>query len=564
MPATSTTSLPHLPIFQVHAQDKLLPQQEATLSFQRAKQIAAAYSLTDNDIRSLSPAFWNMHADPITCLDFAATTLLTIQLNLAAGTVATYVREQPHLRTVLDDLLRFDVSGQFCLTELDHGLDAINIETTATLLEDGGFELHTPHFGASKFMPPTVPCGIPTVAVVFAKLLVEGNNCGIRPFLVQLNDGTHMCPGVSAHLLPSRRAPKHINHSITSFNRVRLPNTALLGGITGSGNYRLDFFQAIWRVAVGTMSLAAIPVSSLQIAAFIAGRYSQRRTVVGTEGQLIPLISFRTQHAPILIALAQSFVLKEFWRYATSFFSDQSNDPRVRHAIAAALKAIFVQHGQTANLALSDRCGAQGLFDHNQICTLHAEIRGIAIAEGDILALSIRLSTELLLERYEMPKPVHSSSLLFRHEDGLLSENREILARIGAHRSAEYESLVLPHAEKIVQSIGHRMAYDTATLAGLDPRITDLYQISSIRLDEAWYVENAGFSRSAQFEAEDKAIRAAMPLLDTWLEDTGIQPYIRAPIVCAERWATFVEQLDTFSGIPVVATSINQHSNARL
>ena len=36
------------------------------------------------------------------------------------------------------------------LTELGHGLDARNLETTATLLPDGRFELHTPCPNAAK------------------------------------------------------------------------------------------------------------------------------------------------------------------------------------------------------------------------------------------------------------------------------------------------------------------------------------------------------------------------------------------------------------------------------
>jgi acyl-CoA oxidase len=41
-------------------------------------------------------------------------------------------------------------SGQFCLTELGHGLDAFNLETTASVLPDGGFLLHTPTPQAAK------------------------------------------------------------------------------------------------------------------------------------------------------------------------------------------------------------------------------------------------------------------------------------------------------------------------------------------------------------------------------------------------------------------------------
>lgn len=36
------------------------------------------------------------------------------------------------------------------LTEVGHALDARNLETTATLLPNGDFELHSPSFAAAK------------------------------------------------------------------------------------------------------------------------------------------------------------------------------------------------------------------------------------------------------------------------------------------------------------------------------------------------------------------------------------------------------------------------------
>lgn len=48
-------------------------------------------------------------------------------------------------------------------------------------------------------MPPTVPVlGKPCYAIVFAQLYVKGEHRGIRPFVVMLNDGHKMAPGISA------------------------------------------------------------------------------------------------------------------------------------------------------------------------------------------------------------------------------------------------------------------------------------------------------------------------------------------------------------------------------
>lgn len=47
-------------------------------------------------------------------------------------------------------------------------------------------------------MPPTTPVGVPCVAIVLAKLIVDAEDRGVRPFIVALNDGVHMCAGVTA------------------------------------------------------------------------------------------------------------------------------------------------------------------------------------------------------------------------------------------------------------------------------------------------------------------------------------------------------------------------------
>ena len=58
----------------------------------------------------LSPKFWDLHTDPIASIDGAAATLLTLQYNLCAGTLATYLPEQPRLAPLIQRVLDFEVS----------------------------------------------------------------------------------------------------------------------------------------------------------------------------------------------------------------------------------------------------------------------------------------------------------------------------------------------------------------------------------------------------------------------------------------------------------------------
>ncbi len=99
--------------------------------------------------------------------------LLSIQCNLAAGTLAPYAESRPELRPPLEADARLrrlvrsfispsshpyyffpflfpNHSAQFLLTRARSWMDARHLETTATLLPSGEYDLHTPCLEASK------------------------------------------------------------------------------------------------------------------------------------------------------------------------------------------------------------------------------------------------------------------------------------------------------------------------------------------------------------------------------------------------------------------------------
>ena len=176
----------------------------------------------------------------------------------------------------------------------------------------------------------------------------------------------------SPRVLPPCGGSRPLNHSLTYFNHVRLPPTALLGSIKKPADPRASFFTKIYRVAVGTIALSSLGIASLKVASYIAAKYSLRRHVVdAATGVSKPIISFQTQKQPILTAVAQAFVLQAMHKQAVAWFMDAALDPRVRHAIATVHKVTMIQTAQAANFTLGDRCGAQGLFEANQLPSMH-------------------------------------------------------------------------------------------------------------------------------------------------------------------------------------------------
>jgi acyl-CoA oxidase len=172
---------------------------------------------------------------------------------------------------------------------------------------------------------------------------------------------------IVSRILPPRAGSRPIDHALTYFNHVSLPSTALLGSLDRPQNMRQNFLQVIWRVGVGSIALSTLTVPAIKVAAYISGKYSLRRTVTGHDGKPMPIIKFRTQQLPILHALAQSQVLEAYVKEAAAVFIDPDTPFLTRLGIATSLKAVMVQAAQSNLYVLAERCGAQGLYQYNQI-----------------------------------------------------------------------------------------------------------------------------------------------------------------------------------------------------
>ncbi|KAK9238581.1 acyl-CoA dehydrogenase/oxidase C-terminal, partial [Lipomyces kononenkoae] len=543
----TTEQLLQLDLFRGKMDSLSIPDR-ISLAYHRARAIAREYGFTVKDVLELTPKFWQYHQDLINPVDMAAFTLITIQYNLCVGTLAPFLSGRGDLQLLMEQILNFDVSAQFLLTEVGHGLDARNLETTATLLPDGGFELHTPHRNAAKYMPPTSPqVAFPRVAIVIARLLVDSMDRGTLPFIVWLNDGYRMRQGIHVKVLPRRAGSKPLDHCITMFDRIRLPRAALLGAVPRQVDPRSDFHLTISRVHVGTLALSTTLIPILKRAVFVAGKYSFRRRVRGSGKDPKPIIFFRTQQRPILHTLSQIAVYECYAQWSIRGFTDVRLDYRVRHGIATAFKAVVTQAAQGSLFALAERCGAQGLFEYNNIIESQLEARGISIAEGDTLALCIRLASELLIGRYSMPEPKDSSCMLAKYEDGIYRFCRTILKSLhDGHRSDDYNSQILPHCQVLVEAIGHRMAYESARDSGIDKDLLALYEAGVLVRAPAGYVESACLDIKSQFECEANAMDSILPRLDQLLDETGAGPYCTAPIITDEDWLSFVDGLQGY------------------
>ncbi|TFK91638.1 acyl-CoA dehydrogenase NM domain-like protein [Polyporus arcularius HHB13444] len=519
------------------------------LSYKRARLLMHEYAFTVKDVLEASDKFWALQSDPRLPLDMACYTILAAHVGLALGTLAKFAETRGDVAALVGRMLTLDTVGLFLLSERGHGLDSFNIETTATLTPEG-FILNTPREEASKWMPATTPSfGIPKVAIVVARLIVSGEDRGCRCFIVPICDTVQMYKGVRSTRLPTRSGTAPLDFSITTFDHVLLPVTALLGdSVEAPKNPLQAWWGEVWRIPIGTGAVAGPVVQALKHAAYIGTSYSLHRHVVGKTPTPVPLMSFWTQRWAMVQAVAVSRVLDVWYPTVVKQSVDKAVGPSMRHAYSVIAKAGVARLFQTCMREVIERCGAQGTFEHNFMARMETDAHGVIIAEGDVLSLCIRLYNELLLGRYSIPPPAHKDTLLWRHAEGLLRTAREYLATCDDHRSEKANAFVLPLAEAGVSAIGHALAYSAAIDAAVPKPLLDVYECAVMRLDAVWYSESAGLSSLEQRMREDKASAAVLPRLDEYLRDLKIARYVRAPIVSDAAWKAYLKLLPTHSG----------------
>lgn len=174
-----------------------------------------------------------------------------------------------------------------------------------------------------------------------------------------------------SRLLPEISGGRMLDHGVTTFDHVVLPPTAILGDLSKPDDYRQNFLSAINRLSVGALCLTLWTIPFLKSAAYIVGKYSQRRTVQqGISGDRTPIISFRTQQLPVLHSLAQVAVMEPFAAWVEELYRDPKLHPAARHGLGVIVKVVFLHNTRASLSDLIERSGAQGTYPHNQMVTM--------------------------------------------------------------------------------------------------------------------------------------------------------------------------------------------------
>ncbi|KAK9448079.1 acyl-CoA oxidase-domain-containing protein [Limtongia smithiae] len=211
------------------------------------------------------------------------------------------------------------IIGCFCMTELGHGSNVAGLETTATFDErTDEFVIHTPHLAATKWWIGGA-AHTATHTVCFARLIVRGQDYGVKSFVVPLRDPEtyELYPGVSIGDIGKKMGRDGIDNGWVQFSYVRIPRQFMLmrhckvdrqGTVTQPPLEQLAYGALIG----GRVSMAADSALVSKRFVTIALRYAAvRRQFSARKGEVeTKLLDYALHQRRLLPLLAQTFAIQ--------------------------------------------------------------------------------------------------------------------------------------------------------------------------------------------------------------------------------------------------------------
>ncbi|PKQ32186.1 MAG: acyl-CoA oxidase [Actinobacteria bacterium HGW-Actinobacteria-2] len=346
--------------------------------------------------------------------DLSATIKSGVQLGLFGGAVANLGTAWHH-DTFLADIASLKLLGCYGMTELGHGSDVFELETTITYIpETDEFEVHSQTEEATKaYIGNAANHG--TMAVVFGQMQVRGRSYGVHAVLVPIRDDAGQpLPGVVIGDHGGKGGLLGIDNGTLRFERVRVPRRMLLdrfGGVNDKGVYSSPlanankrFFAILSTLVRGRVCVAAAGGIAARRGLSIATRYALQRRQFSAPGHPdgVLLADYAIHQRRLLPLIARAYALGFAQNEVTASLArlyhrtDADAEQRQLETRAAGLKAMTTQFANVALQECREACGGAGYLAENRLVQLRADADVFATFEGDNTVLLQQVAKALL------------------------------------------------------------------------------------------------------------------------------------------------------------------------
>ena len=335
-----------------------------------------------------------------------------VHFGLFCGSVFHLGTERHH-KEILPKGLSLELPGCFAMTETGHGSNVRSLETTATYDgERQEFVIHTPNQAARKDYIGNAALHA-HMATVFAQLIIQDQPFGVHAFLVPIRDpdGAAM-PGVHIEDCGEKAGLHGVDNGRLRFTQVRVPRQNLLdrfAQVSPEGVYSSPitsptkrFFTMISTLVLGRVTLAAAATSVSKNALTIALRYGEQRRQFGAEGAPEQaILDYQTHQRRLMPRLASTLALNFAYQDLSLRCVDSLDSEEGRRrveSLAAGLKAWGTWHAFDTVQHCRECCGGQGYLAVNRFASMRNDLDVFLTFEGDNTVLMQLVAKSLLTE----------------------------------------------------------------------------------------------------------------------------------------------------------------------
>ncbi|CAD8203711.1 unnamed protein product [Paramecium octaurelia] len=307
--------------------------------------------------------------------------------------------------------LTMEIVAAYAQTEIGHGSDVQNLETTATYdPQSNDFVLHTPAVSAVKFWPGELGF-LSNYALVYAKLIFNGKNKGVHPFMVQIRDNSTHKPlrGVTVGDIGPKLGYTTKDNGYLAFDNYRIPLNSMLaryvrienGQFSRHGNEKISYASMM----VSRQLIIFIYPRMAAQALTVAIRYSiTRQQFTNDKREENSVIEYQTQQDKLLPRLATCYgmifagirimqlVDDNFHRVQKKDFSTLQQS----HAILSAVKAFSSQWVVDTTEWCRLSCGGHGYAHYSGIPAVYFDTAPNVTLEGENQVMYLQVSRYLL------------------------------------------------------------------------------------------------------------------------------------------------------------------------